>query len=99
MSRRFGISDRYSSYTKAWQCIKVGLAHLARQTAFALEHGSDDLPLRFKLWFGKAFDLAADIANFAASTIASKKRALEQQLADILLGAATQCDLGRQLKA
>jgi hypothetical protein len=47
---------------------------------------------------GKAFDLAADIANFAASTIASKKRALEQQLADIL-GAATQCDLARQLQA
>jgi hypothetical protein len=36
-----------------------------------------DAPLRFKLWFGKAFHLAADIANFAASTIASKKRALE----------------------
>jgi hypothetical protein len=74
------------------------LAHLARDTAFALEHGSDDLPLRFKLWFGKAFDLAADIAHFAASTIASKKRALENQLADIL-GAATQCDLARRLQA
>ena len=54
--------------------------------------------MRFKLWFGKAFDLAADIANFAASTIASKKRALEKQLADIL-AAATQCDLARQLQA
>ena len=78
--------------------IKPVLAHLARDTAFALEHGSDDLPLRFKLWFGKAFDLAADIAHFAASTIASKKRALENQLADIL-GAATECDLARQLQA
>ena len=74
------------------------MAHLARDTAFALEHGSDDLPLRFKLWFGKAFDLAADIADFASATIASKKRALETQLADIL-GAATECDLARQLQA
>ena len=75
------------------------MAHLARTPrAFALEHGSDDLPLRFKLWFGKAFDLARDIASFAASTIASKKHKLEQQLADIL-GAATQCDLAHQLQA
>jgi len=48
---------------------------------YALEHGSDDLPLRFKLWFGKAFDLARDIASFAASTIASKSAMLEKQLA------------------
>ena len=92
------ISDRYSAQQKHGAAHQTCLAHLARDTAFALEHGSDDLPLRFKLWFGKAFDLAADIANFAASTIASKKRALERQLADIL-GAATQCDLARQLQA
>jgi len=54
--------------------------------------------LRFKLWFGKAFDLARDIASFAASTIASKKRELEKQLA-ALLAAATECDLARQLQA
>ncbi len=89
------ISDRYSAQQKHGAAQQTCLAHLSRDTAFALEHGSDDLPLRFKLWFGKAFDLAADIANFAASTIASKKRELEQQLADIL-GAATQCDLARQ---
>jgi hypothetical protein len=50
------------------------------------------------LWFGKAFDLAAAIAAFAASTIASKKRALENQLSDIL-GAATACDLALKLQA
>jgi hypothetical protein len=76
----------------------ICLAHLARDTAFALEHGSDDLPLRFKLWFGRAFDLAKEIADFADSTIASKKRVLENQLADIL-GAATDCDLARKLQA
>ena len=80
-------SDRYSAQQKHGAAHQTCLAHLARDTAFALEHGSDDLPLRFKLWFGKAFDLARDIASFKASTIASKKRALEQQLADILAAA------------
>jgi len=75
------ISDRYSAQQKHGAAHQTCLAHLARDTAYALEHGSDDLPLRFKLWFGKAFDLARDIASFAASTIASKKRELEKQLA------------------
>ena len=92
------ISDRYSAQQNHGAAQQTCLAHLARDTAFALEHGSDDLPLRFKLWFGRAFDLAADIANFKAATIASKKRALELQLAHIL-GAATQCDLARELQA
>jgi len=92
------ISDRYSAQQKHGAAHQTCLAHLARDTAFALEHGSDDLPLRFKLWFGKAFDLARDIASFAASTIASKKRELEKQLA-ALLAVATGCDLARQLQA
>ena len=56
------------------------------------------MPLRFKLWFGKAFDLAAGIASFAASTIARKKRDLESSLAT-LLAAPTGCDLARELQA
>jgi transposase len=91
------ISDRYSAQQKHGAAHQTCLAHLARDTAFALEHGSDDLPPRFKPWFGKAFDLAADIANFAASTIASKKRALEQQLEN-LLDAATECGLEQSPK-
>jgi hypothetical protein len=39
----------------------------------------DDLPFRFKLWLQKAFDLARAIADFAASTLARKKRELEKQ--------------------
>jgi transposase len=89
------ISDRYAAQQNHGVAQQTCLAHLARDTAF---HGSDDLPLRFKLWFGKAFDLAAAIADFAASTIASKKRALENQLGDIL-GAATDCDLALKLQA
>lgn len=92
------LSDRYSAQQKHGAAHQTCLAHLARDTAFALEHGSDDLPLRFKLWFGKAFDLARDIASFRASTIASKKRGLEKQLA-VLLAAATGCDLARELQA
>ena len=92
------ISDRYSAQQKHGARHQTCLAHLARDTAFALEHGADDLPLRFKLWFGKAFDLAKDITNLAASTVAVKKRGLEKQLT-ALLAAPTGCDLARQLQA
>ena len=64
------ISDRYSAQQKHGEPHQTCLAHLARDTAFAFEHGSDDLPFRFKLWLGKAFDLARTIADFVASTLA-----------------------------
>ncbi len=73
------------------------LAHLARDTAFALEHGSDDLPFRFKLWLGKAFDLARTIANFAASTAEEKARSGKTARRPLI--AATGCDLARELQA
>jgi len=92
------ISDRYSAQQKHGVRHQTCLAHLARDTAFALEHGADDLPFRFKLWFGKAFDLARAIESFAALTIARKKRELESSLAALLV-AATGCDLARQLQA
>jgi transposase len=92
------ISDRYSAQQSHGQRHQTCLAHLARDTAFAFEHGSDDLPLRFRLWLGRAFDLAKDITSFAASTLASKKRSLEKQLA-ALLAAPTDCDLARELQA
>ena len=82
------ISDRYSAQQKHGERHQTCLAHLARDTAFALEHGSDDLPFRFKLWLGKAFGLAKAIADFAASTLARKKRDLERQL-EVLLAAST----------
>jgi transposase len=89
------ISDRYSAQQKHGERHQTCLAHLARDTAFAFEHGSDDLPFRFKLWLGKAFDLARTIADFAASTLARKKRELEKQL-ETLLAAPTGCDLARE---
>jgi transposase len=92
------ISDRYSAQQSHGERHQTCLAHLARDTAFALEHGSDDLPLRFKLWFGRAFDLAGSIAELTASTLARKKRELEKQLS-LLLAAATGCDLALDLQA
>jgi len=92
------VSDRYSAQQTHGVRHQTCLAHLARDTAFAFEHGSDDLPFRFKLWFGKAFDLARAIADFAASTLTRKKHDLERQL-EILLVAPTRCDLARQLQA
>jgi transposase len=92
------ISDRYSAQQKHGERHQTCLAHLARDTAFALEHGSDDLPFRFKLWLGRAFDLAKAVANFAASTLARKKRELEKQLTALLV-APTGCELARELQA
>ena len=92
------ISDRYSAQQSHGKRHQTCLAHLARDTAFALEHGSDDLPMRFKLWLAKAFDLAWGIADGAASTLARKKRELEKWLAD-LLAADTDCDLAQALQA
>lgn len=92
------ISDRYSAQQNHGERHQTCLAHLARDVAFAFEHGSDDLPFRFKLWLGKAFDLARGITDFAASTLARKKRDLERGLA-VLLNAQTGCDLARELQA
>ena len=92
------ISDRYSAQQNHGQRHQTCLAHLARDTAFAFEHGSDDLPFRFRLWLGKAFDLAQGVADFAASTLARKKRELEKHL-ETLLAAPTECDLAQQLQA
>jgi hypothetical protein len=60
--------------------------------------GQDALPLRFKLWFDRVFALARSITRFAASILASKKRDLEGQRADILR-APTLCELARQIQA
>jgi transposase len=92
------ISDRYSAQQRHGERHQTCLAHLARDTAFACEHGSDDLPLRFKLWLGKTFDLARSLADFAASTLARKRRELDRQL-EALLAAPTGCDLAHELQA
>ena len=70
--------------------------HLDRDTAFALEQGEDDLPQRFKLWFGRAFDLA-ETSTISPPRQSPAKRTLEMQLTS-LLRRADGCDLARQLQ-
>ena len=52
--------------------------------------------MRLQLWFDRAFSLARNIANLAASTVKHHKRALERDLSTIL-ASATDCPLGRDL--
>jgi transposase len=92
------LADRYGAQQKRGERHQTCLAHLARDAAYAHEHGHDDLPMRFKLWFGKAFDLAGGITAFAASTRAGKKRALEKTLA-ALLTTTTACEFAQKLQA
>jgi transposase len=92
------ISDRYSAQQSHGRHHQTCLAHLARDANFALEHGSDDLPLWFKLWFDSAFELARVISDRADSTIASRKRQLERRLAE-LLSIKSGCILAQELQA
>jgi len=63
------ISDRYSAQQKAWPPhINLFGASGARHGLCAGAWMRTICPCGSKLWFGKAFDLARDIASFAAST-------------------------------
>ena len=92
------ISDRYSAQQSHGLRHQTCLAHLARDANFALEHGSDDLPLWFKLWFDSAFELARVIPDRAHSTIAARKRQLEKRLTE-LLSVKTGCTLAQERQA
>ena len=87
-------SDRYVAQQGHADAHQTCLAHLARDVAYAIEAGEDVLPMRLKLWLHKAFGLARDIETLAASTIATRRRALERTLQDIL-DTQTSCDLAR----
>lgn len=92
------VSDRYSAQQGHGERHQTCLAHLARDAAFALEHGADDWPFRFKLWLASTFDLARHITDFAASTVTKKRKDLEKRL-DSLLTSPTACDLAQKLQA
>jgi transposase len=87
-------SDRYVAQQGHADAHQTCLAHLARDVAYAIEGGEDALPMRLKLWLHKAFGLARDIETLAASTIATRRRALERTLQDIL-DTPTSCELAR----
>ena len=91
------ISDRYSAQQKHGLHHQTYLAHLVREVNFAHNNGEDDLPMRLKLWFGRAFDLARDITVSAQSTITARRRKLEREI-DAILDTKTTCDLAMKVK-
>ena len=91
------LSDRYAAQQGHGKAHQTCLAHLARDVAYALEGRDEALALGFKLWLGSAFALAAAVTTLAASTVASRRRALERRLDD-LLARATTCDLARAVQ-
>ena len=91
------LSDRYSAQQGHADRHQTCLAHLARDVAYALDGGDEALALGLKLWLGSAFALAEAVTTLAASTVASRRRALERRLDD-LLGRATTCDLTRAVQ-
>lgn len=91
------LSDRYAAQQGHGKAHQTCLAHLARDVASALEGHDEALALGLKLWLGSAFALAAAVTTLAASTLASRRRALERRLDD-LLATATTCDLTRAVQ-
>ena len=87
-------SDRYGAQQGHADAHQTCLAHLARDVAYATLAGEDVLPMRLRMWLHKAFGLARDIETLAASTIVTRRRALERTLQDIL-DTPTACELAR----
>ena len=90
-------SDRYAAQQGHASAHQTCLAHLARDVAYADEASEDILPSRLRLWLQRAFALADGIGTLAASSIASKRRALERSVDDVL-AASTSCDLARDIQ-
>lgn len=81
---RFWTSDRYSAQQNHAEQHQTCLAHLARDSARVLEVGDEKIGLRLKLWMKDAFALARGMGDAAASTIARKRRNLEDRIGSIL---------------
>jgi transposase len=92
------LSDRYAAQQGHGVAHQTCLAHLARDIADAVEASDDPVPWRLQIWLNAVFALATRVTNLAASTLAAKRRALDQHLAGILATASC-CDLTRALQA
>lgn len=86
----YWLSDRYSAQQNHGTHHQTCLAHLARDIARVLEVGDEAVGLRLKLWIGDAFTLADALPTLATSTIANKRRALDDRIGSIL-AMSTQC--------
>jgi transposase len=92
------LSDGYSAQANHGVHHQTCLAHLAREVAYGLEASEDQLPFALKLWLDKVFVLAQAIGTYAASTLKTKKRRLENALADIVLSRPS-CEVAEALRA
>ena len=88
----FWTSDRYSAQQGHGERHQTCLAHLARDIAFALEVSDDPAPFRLKLWMDDVFALWRSLADIAASTMARKRRKLEDRIGQILC-TRSDCDV------
>ena len=88
----FWTSDRYSAQQGHGQRHQTCLAHLARDIAFALEVSEDPVPFRLKLWMDDVFALWRSLADIAASTVARKRRKLDDRIGRILC-ARSDCEV------
>ncbi len=88
----FWTSDRYSAQQGHGQRHQTCLAHLARDIAFALEVSEDPVPFRLKLWMDDVFALWRSLAGIAASTVARKRRKLDDRIGRILC-ARSDCEV------
>lgn len=92
------LSDRYTAQQGHGTAHQTCLAHLARDVAYAVEVSEDPVPWRLQLWLQAVFALSERVTTLAASTLAAKRRTLDQHLADILC-ARSSCDVTRALQA
>jgi transposase len=92
------ISDRYTAQQGHAAAHQTCLAHLARDIAYVVETSDDPVPWRLQLWLRSVFALAEHVTDLATSTLAAKRRSLDQQLGAIL-ATPSRCDLTRDLQA
>ena len=90
------ISDRYTAQQGHGRLHQTCLAHLDRKARLVAEHGSDLTGMRLQLWLDRAFGLARNIVELAASTVKNRKRKLERDL-DAILASVTDCPLASEL--
>ncbi len=95
---RIWLSDGYSAQQGHGEHHQTCLAHLARDIAYAVEASDCLVPLRLKLWLDRVCALARDITGFAASTLKTKRRVLENTLADIV-ATSTTCEIAEVVRA
>ena len=92
----FWTSDHYSAQQGHGERQQACLAHLARDTAYAVEASEEMTPYWLKLWIADVFALWRGIEGYASRTVARKRRELENRLA-ALLQTPSNCDITRAL--